>query len=174
MSYNLFLIAGFGAVFGLVILPLVVVGTHFAERSPEPLRYSDLVECQCSPRDVHDYGPCSEDCRALPRRLVVDSAAWTGDAETFGGIWFRLRWALYWFVRNFERTYLPCSYCEGSQREMRQDGMSSYSDYPCSCCDGTGTRREERRREAADAAALNAPGGGCMCLECALLKGYDV
>jgi hypothetical protein len=104
----------------------------------------------------------------MDKRLVVDSTSWTGDVQTFGGLWFRLRWELYWFFRDFERRYLPCSACKGSGREMRQDG-----DYTCSCCDGAGTGRGERRRRAIDQAAIHRPGSGCMCLECALAKGYD-
>jgi hypothetical protein len=68
-----------------------------------------------------------------------------------------------------------CETCKGEGREMIDYGNGDVCDVECSMCRGERTKAAYDRALAeinAEIAAL--PNDGCMCLECAQRKGYDV
>lgn len=57
-----------------VIVPEAPSGNHYArvrfdgsdfDLPCHPEELIDLPDCKCSPEDVHNYGPCDENCRSL-------------------------------------------------------------------------------------------------------------
>lgn len=68
-----------------------------------------------------------------------------------------------------------CEACEGSGREMMNYGNGDVRDESCSMCKGEGTKAAYELATAGIESYIQSSGNtGCMCLECAIAKGYDV